>query len=414
MKAPKVEYALSANGLRMVHLLLPGAAAGFFGVATRVGSRNETPDYYGLAHFVEHTLFKGTTSRSAWHIINRMERVGGELNAYTTKEETVVYTVFPGSSPARALDLVADLIMHSRFPESELRKEREVVADEINSYLDSPSEAVYDDFEELIYAGTPLSHNILGEAHLLRGFTPEVCCEYLQHWYRPSNMVVFYAGSMSASRVFAAVEKTFSPLEGSAPVQEECAPVSAAPFSKLKEIDSHQAHTVMGVLTGGMHSETRYAQALLTNILGGPGMNSLLNVALRERRGLVYTVEASTALLSDTGLFTVYYGCDPADNAVCASLVKQQLEHMADSSLSSRTLEMYKKQYLGQLKVAYENRESRILGIARATLMSGRSLTPSEIERRIKDVGPEELRQCAQTLCECSLLTLGPRETSMI
>lgn len=414
MKSPRVEYAQSTNGLRMVHLLLPGAAAGFFGVATRVGSRNETPDYYGLAHFVEHTLFKGTTTRSAWHIINRMERVGGELNAYTTKEETVVYTVFPGSSPARALDLVADLIMHSRFPESELRKEREVVADEINSYLDSPSEAVYDDFEELIYAGTPLSHNILGDAGLLGSFTSEVCCDYLSHWYKPSNMVAFYAGSMSASRVFAAIEKAFSTLSGPAPAHVECPPVSPEPFSRLKTIDSHQAHTVMGVQTGGMLSGMRYAQALLTNILGGPGMNSLLNVALRERRGLVYTVDASTSLLSDTGLFTVYYGCDPADNALCASLVREQLERMADHPLSSRTLEMYKKQYLGQLKVAYENRENRILGIARATLFSGRSLTPVEIEKRIKDVGPEELRQCAQKLCHCSQLTLGPQETSMI
>ncbi|MGN1285568.1 MAG: M16 family metallopeptidase, partial [Bradyrhizobium sp.] len=223
---------------------------GYVGVAVRVGARDEAPDDFGLAHFVEHTIFKGTLRRRAWHIINRMEAVGGELNAYTTKEETVIYSAFPGNNPRRAAELIADLVANSQFPAAELEKEREVVADEIDSYLDTPSEAVYDDFEDLMFAGSSLGHNILGTSQALESFDSDRCRRYLRRWYVPQNMVVFYAGSMSADRVFGVLEQAFAAVEGPKPQRPAQTVPDYHPFEVHKAIDSHQAHTIMGARVG--------------------------------------------------------------------------------------------------------------------------------------------------------------------
>ncbi len=389
----------------MVHLHVPGAAVGYCGVAVRVGSRDEEANRYGLAHFVEHTIFKGTARRSSWHIINRMETVGGELNAYTTKEETVVYSAFPAGNLARASDLIADLVCNSQFPQRELDKEREVVADEIDSYLDTPSEAVYDDFEELIFDESPLAHNILGTREALADFDSAVCSDYLSRWYVPSNMVVFYAGRQGADHVFAQLEKSFSCLCGAAPVAHRTTPSALPPFEVHKDIDSHQSHTVIGMRTEGMFSPDSQALALFTNILGGPGMNSLLNVSLRERRGLVYSVEASTAIYSDCGLLTVYYGCDPEDNDRCRGLVLDTLRSVSEGYVTQRRLEAAKKQYLGQIIIASENLESRILNIARQTLFKGRATTGSEVREAIAAITPDTIARLAGG--DTSTLTLG-------
>lgn len=407
MKTPLINYHTSPAGLRMVHLHVKGGTVGYCGVAVKVGSRDESAQ--GLAHFVEHTIFKGTGKRSSWHIINRMEAVGGELNAYTTKEETVVYSAFPSGNLSRAAELIADLVCNSQFPERELEKEREVVADEIDSYLDTPSEAVFDDFEDLLFAGNSIGHNILGSRTALDTFTSDMCRDYLHRWYVPGNMVVFYAGAQSPDRVFAQLEKAFAPLSGAVPVRMEGIPPVIRPFAMHKEIDSHQCHTVVGARTGGFDAPERYSLALLTNILGGPGMNSLLNVALRERRGLVYSVEASTGIFSDCGEFVVYYGCDPDDNERCRKLVESTIASVADGYMTSRRLEAAKKQYLGQLIIASENMENRILGIAHQLLFRGYVIPSSEVAEAIKAVTPEEIATLASTFTSPSYLTLGPK-----
>lgn len=393
----------------MLHTPAPRSAVGYVGVAVRVGARDEAPDDFGLAHFVEHTIFKGTVRRRAWHIINRMEAVGGELNAYTTKEETVIYSAFPGNNPRRAAELIADLVANSQFPAAELEKEREVVADEIDSYLDTPSEAVYDDFEDLMFAGSSLGHNILGTRQALERFDSEHCRHYLRRWYVPQNMVVFYAGSMRADSVFAILEQTFAAVEGPMPERSAQAVPELRPFEVHKSIDSHQAHTIMGARVGAIGNPDGDATALLTNILGGPGMNSLLNVALREHRGLVYNVEASTGIFSDCGALAIYYGCDPDDNLRCADLVRRTIEDVAGGLISPRRLEMAKKQYLGQIVVANENLENRVLSNARAQLLLGRVRTTRQALDQIQAITADDIARLAANLLPLSRLTLGPQ-----
>ncbi len=391
----------------MVHIAMPRSAVGYMGVITRVGSRHEDEATFGLAHFVEHTIFKGTKRRSSWHIINRMEAVGGELNAYTTKEETVLYSVFPSGNLARAAELVADLACNSQFPTRELEKEREVVADEIDSYLDSPSEAVYDDFEDLLFAGSSLGHNILGSRQTLSTFDSQVCRNYLQRWYVPENMIAFYAGNVGADAAFTLMEHAFASLSGSLPTIAMPCPPEVEPFEVHKPLDTHQCHTIMGARIGGMCAPERFANALLNNILGGPGMNSLLNVALRERRGLVYNVEAATGIFSDCGELTGYYGCDPEDNDRCSRLVGETIASVADGAITARRFEMYKKQYLGQLVVASENTESRVLGIARQTLFHGKASTAARTAEAIQAVTLAEIQSAASALLPLSRLTFG-------
>lgn len=396
------------NGLTLLHTPAPRSSVGYVGVAVRVGARDEADDDFGLAHFVEHTIFKGTARRRAWHIINRMEAVGGELNAYTTKEETVIYSAFPGNNPARAAELIADLVANSQFPSAELEKEREVVADEIDSYLDTPSEAVYDDFEDMMFEGSPLGHNILGTRKALQNFNSDHCRKYLHRWYVPANMVVFYAGSMSADRAFTIMERAFDIVEGSTPVRSHSIVPQYRQFEVHKPIESHQAHTIMGARVGAIGSPDGDATALLTNILGGPGMNSLLNVALREHRGLVYNVEASTGIFSDCGAIAIYYGCDPDDNDRCAALVRRTIEQVANGLITSRRLEMAKKQYLGQLVVANENLENRVLSNARAQLLLGKVRTAAQAIDQIRAISTADIARIAASLLPLSRLTLGP------
>lgn len=402
------EYLTLPSGLRILYRNERSMVESC-GLAINAGSRDESHEQLGLAHFVEHTIFKGTARRRSWHIINRMEAVGGELNAYTTKEETMVYSIFPAGNMTRAAELIFDLAANSLFPAAELEKEREVVADEINSYLDVPSEAVFDDFEDLIFAGSQLGHNILGTVETVSSFNSDDCRRYLHRFYTPANMVFFYCGPTPLS----AVEKTISRLSvmlddraGSAGARR--VPKPADPFSITREIGSHQAHTLIGARLPGMHEIDRQSLALLTNLLGGPGMNSRLNIALRERRGLVYSVDASTALFTDAGLFTTYFGCDPGDTMRCVKIVERELNDIAATPLTEKALDRAKKQFLGQLIVGSENREQATLGAARATLYYGHALPPAEVADRIKAVTPARLLAIAQQIAASpSRLTLN-------
>lgn len=403
-------YATLSGGLRVVMHHRPGSVAEHCGVAVKAGSRDESPCHYGLAHFVEHTIFKGTLRRRAWHILNRMERVGGELNAYTTKEETVVYTTYPAGYVERAIDLVADLVENSQFPTAEIDRERQVVADEIDSYLDIPAEGIFDDFDELVFEGTPLAHPILGSRESIDRLTSDVCRRYLRDYYRPDNMVFFYSGPEKPDRVIRLAERCFHHRIADMPAASGIGSVEAlAPagrFDTVREIGTHQAHTILGTRIHDMFSPDRYATALLSNMLGGPGMNSLLNVALRERRGLVYTVEASTALMTDTGLFTIYYGCDTTDVERCRRLVSDIIGRQASDTMSQRQLDDARRQYIGQLTLASTNSEQRALNMARSTLLRG-SVIPSAVHlEHIRSLTPDDLREAASRLTTLSRLTL--------
>ncbi|MGM9827664.1 MAG: M16 family metallopeptidase [Muribaculaceae bacterium] len=404
-------YLTLENGLGCVHVHEPGAMVGYCGVAVRAGSRDEDVNAgeAGLAHFVEHTIFKGTRRRTSWHIINRMEAVGGELNAFTTKEDTVVYSAFSRANLGRALELVADLIINSQFPKVQLDREREVVCDEIDSYLDQPSEAVFDDFEDLIFAGDSLGHNILGTKESVMNLTSEDCRNWLNKYYNVSHVILFYAGSSGVNKFRAEAEKYFSELPAGSPVAVRESLGFFPLFDEHRVIDSHQSHVVMGAGLQTCSMAERTVLALLTNIVGGPGMNSLLNVSLRERRGLVYNVEASTTMFSNGGEFTIYFGCDPGDVPLCRQIVERQIADLAEHPLSERCLSAAKKQYLGQLILADDNRDNRAIAIARATLFRGKALTAGEMTKLVRDVSAESLRQAAEKVSRLSVLTMGPR-----
>ncbi len=394
------------NGMRVVHCHRQGEVE-YCGVAVNAGSRDElTPDRYGLAHFVEHTIFKGTRHRRSWHIINRMEAVGGELNAYTTKEETYVYSTFPKGNLRRAAELIADLVKRSSFPQAEIDRERDVVADEINSYSDIPSDGIYDDFEDLIFAGSTLGHNILGTVDSISGFTPMVCRDYLDRFYTPREMVFFYSGPTAPRQVERIVGEYFGTLSLPDHPRERVLPPVVEQFDQVKEISSHQSHVVMGARVGGLFDSGRYAMALLTNILGGPGMNSLLNVELRERRGLVYSIDASTSHLTDTGLFTIYFGCDHDDAPRCRRLVVNTIDRIAQGAINERRLAQAKRQYAGQLVISSVNAEQTTLSQGRSMLYFGTVSPLSVTLDRIAAVTVDEITSAAQRLTELSVLTL--------
>lgn len=400
-------YGTISNGLRVVHVPSKGAV-GYCGLAINAGSRDEVAGKWGLAHFVEHTIFKGTSRRRSWHIINRMETVGGELNAYTTKEGTMLYSIFPNEHLKRATELIADLVINSVFPQAELEREREVVMDEADSYRDTPSEAIYDDFEELFFAGSPLAHNILGTEADLRNITSHDCREYLDNLYVPDNMVFFVYGNQRFSTVMRLAEHHFGAMKHKTNRPERIAPPVVDPFRKTIAIDSHQSHTLIGARLFALDDPRRYAMAIINNILGGPGMNSMLNVQLRERRGMVYTVESNMSLLTDCGMMQIYFGCDAEHVDPSIKLIMRALNQLATKPISARALEAAKKQYKGQLLVASDSSEALALSAAKSMLYRGYVVPSKETIEHINALTPQDLLNAAQLITpdKCSILTL--------
>ena len=387
-----------ANGLKLVHVPQP-QRVGWCGLVVNSGSRDDAPNLFGQAHFVEHTIFKGTTHRRACHIINRMETVGGELNAYTTKEGTVLYSVFPEPYFNRAIDLLADLVMYSVFPDTEIQREKEVVLEEVYSYRDAPSEAVFDDFEDLIFgADTAMGHNILGtEAHI-QAISSAHCRQYLKQQYVPENMAFFYLGPTPAHRVFRKAEKCFGAMHHRLCRTPRTTPPILAPQRRVVNIGSHQSHTIVGARIPNMYHESRFALALLNNLLAGPGMNSLLNVQMRERRGLVYTVESSIAAFTDCGLMEIYFGCEQSKVEKSLHIIGNTIDRLAQSPLSAAQLHAAKKQYCGQLLVASQNVEAMALGAGKTFLYWNRVPDIDHTVEHIQAVSAEQIRQAAEML----------------
>lgn len=395
------------NGLKLVHV--PATQrVGWCGLVVNAGSRDDYANRFGLAHFVEHTIFKGTTHRRAWHILNRMETVGGELNAYTTKEGTVLYSVFPEPYLMRAMELLADLVMYSVFPESEIEREKDVVLEEVASYRDTPSEAVFDDFEDLIFGeDSSMGHNILGTEVHIEAMGNADCSRYLKQQYVPENMAFFYMGPADATKVFRNAEKLFAPMHHSLNRPERTTPAILTPERKVMDISSHQSHTIVGARVPGMYDEGRFALALLNNLLAGPGMNSLLNVLMRERRGLVYTVESSIASFTDCGLLEIYFGCEQNKVKKSLDIIGKTIDQLAQSPLSATRLDAAKRQYCGQLLVASQNVESIALGAGKSILYWNRVSDIDATVERIKSVTAEQVRAAAEllTIDKASILT---------
>lgn len=381
----------------------------YIGLAINAGSRDEPASLDGLAHFVEHTVFKGTDSRSSWHISNRMESVGGELNAYTSKEETVIYTCAPAGNASRAIELLADIVANSRFPLKEIDMERDVVIEEIKSYLDSPADSVFDEFEELAYAGSRLAHNILGSPESVRSLRPEDCRAFLDSWYTPSNMTAYISDPGDPERLCALMEKYFGSMHFPARAHSRVTPPPCVGFNEVRDRQGHQAHTIVGFRLFGRTDPRRYPLSLLNNYLGGPCMNSRLNQELREKRGLVYTVDSSLALMSDTGLMQIYYGCDPDAAEKCLKIIRREIDRLASDLLPERTFESIRRQYCGQLTVSSDNRESMAMSMAKSLLYYGEIHDVVTITERIAGVSREELRSIAESLASAPLCRLTIR-----
>ncbi len=385
------------NGLRIVHL--PSASpVSYCGFAVNAGTRDEEMDEFGLAHFVEHMIFKGTEKRKSWHILNRMENVGGELNAYTTKEETFVYSIFMEEHFRRAFELLSDLVFHSQFPEQEIEKEVDVILDEINSYEDSPSELIFDEFENLLFDGHALGHNILGDEQSLLGFGSESGKSFMRRFYAPENMVFFSMGRIPFKKIVQMAESALSDVAFPMAARNRTAPGELLPVSRQIHKDTHQAHVLIGGRAYSMHDEKRLPLFLLNNLLGGPGMNNRLNVSLREKNGLVYNVESNVTSYTDTGLASIYFGTDPKNKEKAIRLVYKELAKLREVKLTATQLAAAKKQVIGQLGVSGDNREGLFLGLGKSFLHYNRYDTLPEVFAKVEKLTAGEIREVANEI----------------
>ena len=413
-------------GLRIV--CAPSATdVAYCGIAVNAGTRDELPDENGLAHFCEHLTFKGTHRRRAWHILNRMETVGGDLNAYTGKEETIYYTAFLKEHFARAADLLVDITLGSTYPQAEMNKEVEVVIDEIESYNDSPAELIFDDFENLVFRGHPLGRNILGEAGRLREFCSMDVQRFATRLYRPDNMVFFVFGRIPPATVRREVDKALKRVALSLPESSETRQAlnlqrhtvtplndatigrTAVPEYHPQEIvmhkDTHQSHVMIGARAYSSRDPRHLSLYLLNNILGGPGMNSRLNLSLRERNGLVYTVESCMTSYTDTGIWSIYFGCDPHDVSRCRRLVAKELRRLADTPLDAKALEAAKRQIKGQIGISHDSFENVALAMGKRFLHYNHTQDIDTLYRKIDALTAADLHAVAQDLFREDRLT---------
>jgi len=390
-----------ASGFRVV-LLPTTSPVVYCGIAVNAGTRHEIlGQQEGLAHFCEHLSFKGTGRRSAVQIINAIEGIGGELNAFTNKEDTVFYATVLKEHLPRAVDVLCDIVFFSEYPQVEVEKERLVVCDEIESYEDSPAELIYDEFEDLLFAGHPLGHHILGTQEQVRSYGSKDARRFTERWYCPQNAVFFASGDVSFSRLVKQVEGHL-PVRAytSVPVVRVEAPALTEASTLVCHKDTHQAHVMTGTLAYPVDDPRRWSLYLLNNILGGPGMNSRLNLSLRERNGLVYTVESSMVSYSDTGAWSVYFGCDGHDVKRCLRLVRHELDRLMQKPLTDIQLKVAKEQLRGQLAIACENRENFTLDFARNFLHRGEVVDLNSVMQHVEKLTAADLQAVA-----CELFT---------
>ena len=434
------------NGLRIIHLPSDSKVV-YCGYQINAGTRNEEPGEEGLAHFCEHVTFKGTERRKAWHILNCLESVGGDLNAYTNKEGTVYYSAILKEHIARAVDLLSDIVFHSVYPQAEIDKEVEVICDEIESYNDSPAELIYDEFENILFKGSPLGHNILGTAEQVRSFKTEDALRFTRKLYRPDNPIFFAYGDIDFKKLVKLIRKALGECpkgrelacsadckSAETPTEERIAeetPTGETPTEEMEAGDAnhkvqsskfkvqskvagktivmqkntHQAHVMIGTRAYDVNDDRRMPLYLLNNMLGGPGMNAKLNLALREHNGLVYTVESTMVAYGDTGTWSIYFGCDEHDVKRCLRLVRKELDKFMQKPLSDAQLKAAKKQIKGQIGVACDNRENFALDFGKSFLHYGWEKNVDRLYEQVDAITAAQIQAVAQELFDKDRLT---------
>ena len=395
-----------ANGLRIIHK--PSVAEVVYcGYQIAAGTRDELPGEEGMAHFCEHMTFKGTEHRNALQIINGLEQLGGDLNAFTNKEDTTFYAAVQKEHIAKAISLLTDMVFHSTYPQHEIDKEVEVICDEIESYNDSPAELIYDEFENMLFEGHPLGHNILGNAEQLRTYKTADALRFVKRNYRTDNAIFFIYGNVDFKRVVRLVAAAMMGASSSTSMASSSSGAGCASTlgrigqgtrELVKDIGSHQAHVMLGTRSYDIHHPLRIPLYLLNNILGGPSMNARLNLALRERNGLVYTVESTMVSYSDTGMWSIYFGCDPHDVRKCLRLVRRELDKVMQKSLSDNALQKAKQQLKGQIAIACDNREQFALDFGKSFLHYGWEKNVERLFDSIDKVTVADIQQVANDL----------------
>lgn len=392
------------NGLRIVHAPSRSEVV-YCGYLICAGTRHEEAHDAGMAHFIEHMSFKGTQRRRSTQINNYLERVGGDLNAFTNKQETVYHSAVLRKDTTRAIDLLTDIVFHSVYPQTEIYKEVEVIIDEIESYHDSPAELIFDEFEQFLFAGHALGRDILGEAERLRQYTTADARRFVDRYYRPDNAVFFCYGQVDFEKVVRLLEKAHAahrtplPTDGIGVSQRDETALfrlnTARERTRIVHKDTHQAHVMMGSLTFGSRDPRRFALHLLNNLLGGPGMNSRLNTVVREKHGLVYSIDAYLNAYPDTGYWNVYFGCDPQDVERCQRLVKRELQRFIDRPLTDHQLKVAKAQLCGQIGIGADHREGFSLSMAKAFAHYGELYSVPDVLEAIQGVTAQEVQNLA-------------------
>ncbi len=393
-----------SNGIRIVHIPA-NSPVSHCGLLVNAGSRDEKEEEHGIAHFIEHVIFKGTKKRKAYHILSRLDDVGGEINAYTTKEETAFYAAFLKPHFERAIELLADIVFHSTFPNTELEREKEVVMDEINSYKDSPADLIFDDFEEIIFKGHPIGRNILGTPKTLKSFTKDRIEQFIDDNYHTDQMVFVSVGSQPFSKVVKLAERYLGPVpsnrrKGS---RNGFKKYTAEKVSSNKK--TFQAHCIIGNQAYNAVDQRRLDLVLLNNLLGGQGLNSRLNMSLREKHGYAYSVESSFTPYIDTGVLTIYFGTDKDNLDKSIRLVHKELDSLRNKKLGSMQLHRAKRQIIGQLAISSDNKENLLFTVGKSFLLFDRFDSLEVVNQRIEAITAERLMEVANEVLDPNQLS---------
>lgn len=392
------------NGIRVIHQYT-NSPVGHLGILINAGSRDEEDSEHGLAHFIEHSVFKGTAKRKAFHVLSRIEGVGGEVNAYTTKEETVLYATFLTEYYERSAELISDILFNSVYPEKELKHEKEVVVEEINSYKDSPSELIFDEFEEQIFEGHPLARNILGTKKNVRNFDRDAILRFIENNYHTDQMVISSVGNIDFNNLVKMLEKYFGHEQGSFRENKRQHFENYVPQKKIITKDTFQSHCLIGNTAFDIKHPQRLALVFLNNVLGGQALNSRLNLALRERRGMAYNVESSYTAYSDTGLFNVYFGTDKVNLDRAQALVQKEFDLLRNKKMGGLQLSQAKKQLIGQIAIATESREDLMLTNGKSFLIYDKVDSLRVIFKKIDAITAEQVQDVAHLVLDKDLMS---------
>jgi predicted Zn-dependent peptidase len=392
------------NGIRIIHKNSDSLVS-HLGIIINAGSRDETETEQGIAHFIEHTIFKGTKKRRSYQVLSHMENVGGEINAFTTKEETCIYTSFMNKFLERAADLIADITFNSIFPEKELEKEKEVVLDEINSYRDNPAEEIFDEFEKLVFARHSIGKYILGEPSCIKKFKKHHLLHFIKRCYNTNEIVICSVGNINFSLLVKILEKYFSKFSSNKRNWKRKKFKGYKPFYTEVKKPIHQSHCIIGNTAYHSKDRKRSALIMLNNILGGPGMNSKLSMNIREKYGFCYNIESNYTSFSDAGIFSIYFGTDQENIEKTTSLVLKELEKLRTTKLGTLQLQRAKLQLIGQLAISYESGMNEMLSIGKSFLVFDKVDTIEQINSKIEAVTAEQLIETANEIFDTNSLS---------